>query len=78
MLFIVFQPEGRTLNRIADLIQLEMNAFYKKQSVTSYDLTKANTYIRVTAKSTYDPVLPIISVPGDKIFNLEQLYYAGY
>lgn len=78
MLFIVLQPMQTTLKRTADLIQLEMNACAKKQGNAGYDLSKAYTYIRVKAKGTYEPVLPIPSIPGSKTFSLEQLYYAGY
>lgn len=78
MLMIMFQPENITLERIADLIQLEMNAWAKKEGYSGYKLSNANTYIRVTAKGTYKPILPILTIPGQQDIIINELYYAGY
>lgn len=75
-IMIAFKPQEGVVMRMADLIQLEMS----KIKGTEYKMQDANTYIRTKTDVSYNPLLPILSIPNanNKIFNLQRVYYAGY
>lgn len=77
---LTFKNNDYVVTRIADLIQLEMNARYQSAGKGNYDINESYTYIKVTATGQYQPFLPMPSIPlaNRTIYVLNKNYYCGY
>ena len=77
---ITFENNDYVVSRIADLIQLEMNARYQAGGKGNYDINQSYRYLKVSAIGKYKPILPMPSIPlaNSTIYKLEENYYCGY
>ncbi|MCR5587227.1 MAG: hypothetical protein K6F77_06825 [Lachnospiraceae bacterium] len=75
MLFmmILFEREDEVLQRIKELIIMEMRKCY--QNHADYSLNKAYTFMRVQTEGKWEPLLP---VPGQHIIKQKRTFYRGY
>lgn len=83
LLFMILMPQGRALERMGDIIQMEVRyAEKKKNGETNFRLDKANTYLRTEITGTLNPLLPVKSLSGGKfamdLFKLNEVNYNGY
>ena len=75
-LMFTFCSEKKLLLRMSDLIQLEMS----NATGSEYKMNEAFTYLRITAKGKYNPIMPIPLISGvnSKDLTINKLYYIGY
>ena len=83
-MFMLFIPNRLKVQRIADLIQMELRyeQQYKKSVPATVLLRDYHTFVRVETHATLNSVLPVISLGKDGInkagWKLDAVKYVGY
>lgn len=83
LLFLILLPQGRSLQRIGDVIQMEVRyEERKKNGKATFELSKANTYLRSDVTADLNPLLPVKSMSGGSfsidLFKMNEVTYNGY
>lgn len=83
LLFLILLPQGRSLQRMGDVIQMETRFEERmKKGKATFKLSKANTYLRSDVTATLNPLLPVKSMSGGSfsidLFKMNEVTYNGY
>lgn len=83
LLFLILLPQGRSLQRMGDVIQMEVRyEERKKKGKATFELSKANTYLRSDVTADLNPLLPVKSMSGGNfsidLFKMNEVTYNGY
>lgn len=80
-LLLFFVSDKKKLQRIQDLIQMEMDHKRKQDGkLEEFKLDEAYTYVRAKVNVKYQPILPMPSIPGANggYLKAQKIYYSGY